>query len=415
MTRRSSAEDELRQIAPAVLGALLRRHGNLDLCEDAVQEALVEASADWTEKGIPERPRGWLFTVANRRLIDHVRRESARRKREERFMVGAPPAEFLRIPGEAVDLDRDDSLMLLFLCCHPALTPPSQIALTLRAIGGLSTQEIASAFLVPETTMAQRISRAKQRIQAAGGSFSMPPLDEVEERVSVVQHVLYLIFNEGYSTTAGPNINRTELTGEAIRLARHLRRLRPDDSETAGLLALMLLTEARRSARTTDSGDLVSLVDQDRGLWNRELINEGVALVTQALSNGPLGTYQLQAAIAAVHDEAGRADETDWPQVLGLYELLEQVAPNPMATLNRAVAVAMVQGPLAGLALMATLDGDSRVCNHHLMFAVRGYLLEMAGDAEAASAAYHSAARRTASLPERRYLGMRAREVLMDA
>jgi RNA polymerase sigma factor (sigma-70 family) len=400
-------EDLLRQLGPQVLGALVHRHGNLDICEDAVQEALLEASVAWSSNGVPERPWGWLVTVARRRLIDHVRSESARRTREDKILIGAAPSELLAFP-EGDQIDRDDSLILLFMCCHPELTAPSQIALTLRAVGGLSTQEIARAFFVPESTMAQRISRAKQRIHEAGAAFSMPPPEELEDRIQVVRHVLYLIFNEGYTTSSGPDINRPELTKEAIRLTRDLHRLRPEDSETAGLLALMLLTEARRPARTTPSGDLVPLAQQDRTRWDQELIREGVTLVTDALTRGPLGANQIQAAIAAVHDEAERNEDTDWPQVLALYETLDQVAPNPMATINQAVAVAMVRGPLAGLALLASLHDDDRVANHHLLLAVRGHLLEMAGSAEAASEAFRAAARRTASLPEKRYLEMRA-------
>ena len=314
MTERTRVEEALRQLAPQVLGALLRRYGNLELCEDAVQEALIEVAADWSKNGIADRPRGWLLTVANRRLIVEIRRETARRGREQRLLVGAPPAELLRASQEGLDNARDDSLLLLFLCCHPALTPPSQIALTLRAVGGLSSSQIAAAFFVPEATMAQRISRAKQRIREVGASFSMPPADEFDDRVAAVQHVLYLIFNEGYTASTGTNSTAIELTSEAIRLTRELRRQRPTDTETAGLLALMLLTEARRGARLTEGGELVSLADQDRGLWDQELIAEGVELITDALSATPLGAYQLQAAIAAVHDEAAIADETDWPR-----------------------------------------------------------------------------------------------------
>jgi RNA polymerase sigma factor (sigma-70 family) len=401
-------EDLLRQLVPQVLGALLRRYGNLDLCEDAVQDALIDVSADWTRRGIPEHPRGMLQTVANRRMIDHVRSESARRAREQRVVVGAPPAELLHLPDVDDGRDRDDSLRLLLMCCHPAVSPPSQIALTLRAIGGLSTAEIAGAFFVPEATMAQRISRAKQRIREVGASFSMPPPDELEDRIRVVQHVLYLIFNEGYTTSSGPDIHRTDLTREAIRLTRQLHRLRTGDSETAGLLSLMLLTEARRAARTNQSGALVPLAEQDRSAWDGDLIAEGVNLVTEALGQGPLGAYQLQAAIAAVHDEAPSAAETDWPQILALYETLDRVAPNPMATLNRSVAVGMVHGPLAGLALLGSLADDRRVADHHLYFAVRGHLLELAGDTEGATEAFRVAARRTASLPEKRYLASRA-------
>jgi RNA polymerase sigma factor (sigma-70 family) len=412
VTQARAAEDLLRELAPQVLGALVRRHSQLDICEDAVQEALLEASAEWPKSGVPEYPAGWLLTVATRRLIDHVRSDSARRRREERIVVGAPPAELAGLPDEEADNDRDDSLVLLYMCCHPALNSPAQVALTLRAVGGLSTAEIAGAFFVPETTMGQRISRAKQRLRDADAVFSLPPPEEVEERTRAVRHVLYLIFNEGYTSSSGPQVNRAELTTEAIRLAREVHRLRPADTETTGLLALMLLTEARRRARTTPDGDVVPLAEQDRTLWDKELVQEGVALVTGALSDGPLGSYQLQAAIAAVHDEAERVEDTDWAQVVALYELLDQISPNPMATLNHSVALAMVSGPAAGLDLLATLQTDPRVSQHHLFYAVRGHLLDMAGNYTAASKAFETAARHTASQPEKRYLLKRSKQVL---
>ena len=404
----SDVEDLLRALAPQVLGVLLRRHQAFDLCEDAVQEALLSAAMDWPAKGIPENPRAWLITVATRRLIDEVRSERSRREREDRLTFGAPPGELGRYPGDGREPDRDDTLALLLLCCHPSLTPPTQIALTLRAVGGLTTAEIASAFFVPEATMAQRVSRAKQRIREAGATFSMPPAEELDERIQAVCHVLYLVFNEGYTATAGEQVNRVDLSVEAIRLARGLHRLRPGDSEISGLLALMLLTEARRAARVDDAGGLVSLADQDRGRWDRAVIAEGVALVTDALATGPVGAYQVQAAIAAVHDEAATAEETDWPQILALYELLDRIAPNPMATLNRALAVAMVRGPDAGLRLLDTLGEDDRVARHHRLYAMRGHLLELAGSPGAAHDAFEEAARRTASIPERRYLRGRA-------
>ena len=377
----------------------MRRYGRFDACEDAVQEALLAAALQWPDEGVPESPQGWLLTVASRRLVDEVRSESARRRREEAIAAEVQP-------GEA--LDEDDKLTLLFMCCHPALSPPSQLALTLRAVGGLTTGQIASAFLVPEATMAQRISRAKQRIRATGIPFRMPPPEERDERLRVVLHVLYLIFNEGYTATSGPDLQRRELTREAIRLTRDVRRLLPDDGEVAGLLALMLLTDARRAARSRDDGTLVPLAEQDRSLWDRELIREGVELITATLARAPIGPYQLQAAIAALHDEAPRPQDTDWPQILALYDVLERLSPNPVVTLNRAVAVAMVRGPQAGLDLLETLDDDERVAAHHRLEVVRGHLLEMAGDHEAAIASYRIAARRTTSLPERRYLEGRA-------
>jgi RNA polymerase sigma factor (sigma-70 family) len=392
-------EDLLHRLAPQVLGALVRRYGRFDACEDAVQEALLAAALQWPVEGEPDDPAAWLITVASRRLADQLRSEGARRRREEAVAAEVPA-------GEAVD--EDDTLTLLFMCCHPALSPPSQLALTLRAVGGLTTAQIASAFLVPEATMAQRISRAKQRIRATAIPFRMPPESERDERLRVVLHVLYLIFNEGYTATSGPDLQRLELTREAIRLTREVRRLLPDDGEVAGLLALMLLTDARRAARTRPDGALVPLAKQDRALWDRELIREGVELVTGTLARAPIGPYQVQAAIAAIHDEAPRADDTDWAQILALYEVLERLSPNPMVTLNRAVAVAMVHGPQAGLDLVETLDDDDRVATHHRLEVVRGHLLEMAGDRAAAINSYRTAARRTTSLPERRYLEGRA-------
>jgi RNA polymerase sigma factor (sigma-70 family) len=399
----------VRRLVPEVLSALVRRHGHFDACEDAVQEALLAAAAQWPVQGWPDNPKAWLVTVASRRLTDQLRSNAARRRREETEAARAPPpldgADF----GDAGSPPaRDDTLTLLFLCCHPALSPASQVALTLRAVGGLSTAEIAGAFLVPEATMAQRISRAKQRIKAAGATFELPPRAEHARRLGVVVHVLYLIFNEGYTATSGTQLVRAELTAEAIRLARQLHRVVPGNSEVAGLLALMLLTDARRPARTAPDGSLVPLSEQDRTLWNADAIAEGVALVTRALSTGPLGPYQLQAAIAAVHDEAPTAEATDWPQILALYALLERVAPNPMATLNRAVALAMVQGPAAGLAVLDTLSTDDRIAASHHLLSVRAHLLEMAGDHDAARAGYREAARRTTSEPERRHLLTRA-------
>ncbi len=401
MRTEARLDDLLRRLAPQILGALVRRYGHFEASEDAVQEALLAAATQWPERGLPESPRGWLITVASRRLTDQLRSDSARRRREDVTAALVPPDP--RDPA-----GRDDTLTLLFLCCHPGLSEASQIALTLRAVGGLTTAEIARAFLAPEATMAQRISRAKQRIRADGASFELPPEAERADRLRVVLHVLYLIFNEGYTASSGPDLQRSELTGEAIRLTRAVHGLLPDDGEVAGLLALMLLTDARRPARTGPDGGLVPLAEQDRGRWNRDAIREGVALVTEALSAGPVGPYQLQAAIAAVHDEAPSAAETDWAQIVGLYDLLERVGPNPMVTLNHAVAVAMTRGPQAGLDLLRGLEADDRMVGHHRVDAVRAHLLEMAGDADAARASYRSAARRTTSLPEQRYLEARA-------
>ncbi|WP_336206658.1 RNA polymerase sigma factor [Nonomuraea sp. LPB2021202275-12-8] len=400
-----AVEEALRELAPRVLGVLVRRHGQFDACEDAVQEALLDAAVQWPEQGMPDNPRAWLVTVATRRLTDQVRSESARRRREESAAARVPADEFVTpAPGDERLPDRDDTLTLLFLCCHPALSQSSQLALTLRAVGGLTTAQIAAAFLVPEATMAQRISRAKQRVRAAGVPFGLPPEPERAERLRVVLHVLYLIFNEGYTATSGPDLHRAELTGEAIRLTRAVRRLLPEDGEVAGLLALMLLTEARRPARTDGEGRLIPLAEQDRGLWDRDAIAEGVALVTGALSGSPLGPYQLQAAIAAVHDEAPSDAATDWRQILALYGVLSGMADNPVIKLNQAVAAAMVHGPRAGLGLLDEVAADERLSDHHRLASVRAHLLERAGEAEAAVAAYREAARRTTSLPERRYL-----------
>jgi predicted RNA polymerase sigma factor len=366
-----------------------------------VQEALLAATQQWAEHGIPDEPRSWLVTVASRRLVDEWRSESARRRREETTTA-------LELPVRGRLTAHDDTLTLLFLCCHPSLSVPSQLALTLRAVGGLTTAEIANAFLVPEATMAQRISRAKQNIKSSGLRFDLPPEPERAERLRIVLHVLYLVFNEGYTTSAGPTLHRADLTTEAIRLSRLLHRLIPGDGEVAGLLALMLLTDARRPARTDADGSIVPLADQQRALWNTAQVEEGVALITRTLGTAPIGPYQLQAAIAAVHDEAATAEETDWPQILALYEVLERVSPGPVVTLNRAVAVAMVDGPRAGLALLGTLEEDDRMAHTHRLDAVRGHLLELAGDDVAAREAYLRAARMTASIPEQRYLALRA-------
>jgi RNA polymerase sigma factor (sigma-70 family) len=394
-------EDLLRELAPQVLGTLVRRHGQFDACEDAVQEALLAAALQWAAKGVPDNPRSWLLTVASRRLVDEWRSESARRRREETTAA-------LDLPLREQVASHDDTLTLLFLCCHPSLSVPSQLALTLRAVGGLTTAEIARAFLVPEATMAQRISRAKERIKSTGMKFDLPPEAERADRLRVVLQVLYLVFNEGYMTSSGSALHRADLTTEAIRLARMLHQLAPGEGEVAGLLALMLLTEARRPARMDADGWLIPLDDQRRDLWNTAQIAEGVALLTRTLGKFRVGPYQLQAAIAAVHDEAPRAMETDWPQILALYEVLEQVSPGPVVTLNRAVAVARVNGPRAGLALLGTLDTDERMAYTHRLEAVRGHLLEQAGDLVEARESYQRAARMTASLPEQRYLALRA-------
>ncbi|MFE5912991.1 RNA polymerase sigma factor [Streptomyces wedmorensis] len=412
MTRPHETEDLLRAYAPQVLGALVRRYGDFDLCEDAVQEALIAAARQWPADGVPDHPRGWLLTVAARRYVDLVRSESARRRREDAVALATPASELLaHAADDTPGGDRDDSLSLLFLCCRPELSPPSRIALTLRAVGGLTTAQIAAAFLVPESTMAQRISRAKQTIKAGGWSLALPEGTDRTERLAEVRHVLYLVFNEGYTASGGDALTAPELSTEAIRLARLLHGLVPDDTETAGLLALMLLTDARRPARTGPLGELVPLAEQDRGSWDARLVEEGVELISRTLPRGEVGPYQLQAAIAAVHDEAGSAEATDWPQILALYELLERTGPNPMVTLNRAVAVAMVHGPRAGLDLLDGLAEDRRLARHHRLLATRAHLLELLGDKESAADAYREAARHTTSAPERRHLTERARRL----
>jgi RNA polymerase sigma factor (sigma-70 family) len=395
----SGYEDVWRAASPLVLAALLRRYGDFEACEDAVQEALLAAARQWPEEGVPENPRAWLITVASRRLIDARRAEHARAERE---VAVSDLAE----PGPASE--RDDSLALLLLCCHPVLSRPSQVALTLRAVGGLGTDRIARAFLVPESTMAQRISRAKARLREVDAPFALPSPAELPERVAAVAHVLYLIFTEGHTATAGAGLTDVSLAGEAIRLTRRLHHLLPGDSEVMGLLALMLLTDARRPARLDDTGALVPLADQDRTRWDLELVAEGVGLVEAALPSGPVGPYQLQAAIAAVHAEAPTAPATDWQQIEVLYAMLADLMPSPVVILNRAVAVAETRGPEAGLAMVEPLLDDPSLRRTHRLHAVRAHLLDRLGRTDEARAAYAEAARLATSVPEQRYLSARA-------
>lgn len=406
----------LRELAPQVLGIVCRRYRDFEAAEDAVQEALFAAATQWPKQGVPENPRAWLVHVAGNRMKDQLRSEIARRKRETKHVTEVPDDEqIVPSPDEAI-AETDDTLLLLFMCCHVSLTRTSAIALTLRAVGGLTTTEIAHAFLVPEATMAQRISRAKQLIKKSGVEFRMPtgfgaePRQgaERDERLEAVLHVLYLIFNEGYATSEGTELARVDLSSEAIRLARGVRHLLPNHGEVAGLLALMLLTDARREARSGPAGEIIPLDEQDRTLWDRAKIEEGVALISATLAQSPPGPYQLQAAIAALHDEAKTANETDWPQILALYSVLEHMTDNPMVTLNRAIAAAMVEGPARGLELLAPLDEDPRLANHHRLAAVRAHLHDKLGYRELARTAYLRAAELTASLPERNYLLMKA-------
>lgn len=395
-------------LAPTILGALVRRYGHFDLAEDAVQEALIAATLQWPEKGRPDDPTAWLIRVASRRLVDALRTAEARELRERRARAEHARSDGIDVPS------RDDTLVLLTLCCHPDLTRSSQLALTLRAVGGLTTAEIARAFFVPETTMAQRISRAKATIRRSGARFTLPDEPELSSRIATVRQVLYVMFTEGHFASAGPTLQRRTLADEAIRLARLLHDARTDDAETAGLLALLLLTDARRAARTRD-GALVPLDEQDRSLWDTDLIAEGATLVETTLTaTNRLGPYQLQAAIAAVHDEAAAASDTDWAQIIALYDLLETVAPNPMTSLNKAVALAEVHGPSAGLAILDTLGDDPRLAHHHRLFAARAFLLERASESDAAATAYREAARRATSIVERRHLDRRARRVRTD-
>lgn len=396
----------LRELAPQALSPLMRRFRDFAAAEDAVQEALIAAAAQWPRDGVPANPRGWLIQVASRRMTDLIRSEAARRRREQ---VVADEAERLALPVDtSMETGEDDTLVLLFMCCHPALTPTSAIALTLRAVGGLTTAEIANAFLVPEATMAQRISRAKQSISESGIPFQLPTAEDRAQRLRAALHVLYLIFNEGYTSSAGPQLRRADLSDEAIRLTRIVYERQPGDTEVAGLLALMLLTDARRAARTGPNGELIPLAQQDRALWDRQQITEGIELLSAALPKGSVGPYQLQAAIAAVHDEAARPEDTDWPQILALYELLKRMSDNPMIRLNHAVAAAMVHGPRKGLELLDALDSDTRLTERHRLEAVRAHLLEMAGDHQTAIRHYRIAASRATSIPERNYLMMQA-------
>jgi RNA polymerase sigma factor (sigma-70 family) len=404
VTGPASTEGLLRELAPRVLGAVARRYGDFADAEDAVQEALLAAATTWPAQGQPDNPLGWLIRVAARRLTDAYRSDEARRRREllaASWSMPAPAPE----PG-ADDTGRDDTLILMFMCCHPSLAPGSAIPLTLRAVGGLTTREIATAFLVPEATMAQRISRAKAVVKASGEPFALPPPGQQAARLRSVLHVLYLLFNEGYASSSGPDLARADLSGEAIRLARVLRASLPGNPEVTGLLALMLLTDARRPARTGDRGELIPLAEQQRSRWDRDLIAEGVALITGALRQGQAGEYQLQAAIAAVHDQAASHASTDWAKILSLYTVLERMTGNPMVTLNRAVAAAMVHGPQAGLAMLDGLAG--RLGEHHRFHAVRAHLLELAGDTEAARAEFAAAAARATNVRERDYLTTQA-------
>ena len=415
MTAGVLLEEVWRQESPHVLAALMRRHGDLADCEDAAQEALVAAAEQWPQEGVPEYPRGWLIRVASRRLVDRIRSDQARSAREETDGVAQPADAFTAPAADEPDDSGDDALLLVLLCCHPALSRPSQVALTLRAVSGLATADIAAAFLVPETTMAQRLSRARNTLRDNAVRFERPTTDELPTRVAAVLDVLYLVFNEGYARTSGPRLVETSLAEEAIRLTRQLHAYLPDHDEVAGALALMLLTHARRDARVDARGDLVPLAEQDRCRWDAANITEGVAILEEVLPRGHVGAHQLQAAIAALHAEAARYEDTDWAQIVVLYTMLAEVAPSPAVTLNRAVAVGMASGPDAGLAALGPLVDDPALRRYHRLPAVRAHLFELAGDRAAAAAEYARAAELTSSWPEQRYLASRLARVRSDA
>jgi RNA polymerase sigma factor (sigma-70 family) len=407
-------EDLLRRLAPQVLGAVVRRYGNFATAEDAVQEALLAAYGQWPREGIPGNPRAWLITVAARRLTDLLRSEHARRHREDTVAKWPLPDQWLAPAADGPQTAGDDTLTLLFLCCHSSLSPASQIGLTLRAVGGLTTAEIARAFLVPQATMTRRISRAKQLIKESGLPFGLPPEPERARRLDAVLHVLYLIFNEGYVSTSGPRLHRVELSTEAIRLTRMLYQLTDADPEVSGLLALMLLTDARRPARTGPGGELIPMHEQDRTRWNSGHIAEGLELINDALPRGAAGPYQIQAAIAAIHDEAPTADATDWPQLVALYEVLMSSSDNPVIALNHAVAVAMHRGPHQGLGLLERLARDQRIAQDHRLDAARAHLLEMTGQYRSARDSYRDAAQRATNLQQQRYLHTKAARLADD-
>jgi predicted RNA polymerase sigma factor len=401
VTATTTIEGLLHEAVPQALAVVARRHAFAD-CEDAVQEAVIAALRTWPDGGIPDRPVGWLVRVASRQLLGRHRSDSARHRREQ------VAASWALDPPDPVP-DRDDTLTLLFMCCHDALTPAAAIPLTLRAVGGLTTREIADAFLVREATMAQRISRAKATIRSSPEPFALPSADAYPRRLRSVLHVLYLMFNEAHTSSAGSELARPDLATEAIRIARMVHAARPDDPEVAGLLALMLLTDARRHARTGPEGELIPLPEQDRGRWDRTMIREGVELVTSALSRHQPGEYQLQAAIAAVHDQAPTYDDTNWNEILALYNVLDRISTNPIITVNRAVATAMVQGHAAGLQVLDVVA--DALSSHHRYHAVRAHLLERAGRTADALVEYDLAIRRVTNLRERTYLQLRAASV----
>ena len=415
MDRAVELDRLLRTESGRIVGALMRRFGDLDLAEDCYQDACLAAWEHWADDGVPDNPGGWLMAAARNRAVDRVRRE-ARRLGKETESSGLRPGELLAVAGPE-DLPGpldDDELQLLLLCCHPALAPEAQVALTLRTVGGLTTPEIARAFLLPLPTMAQRLARAKRKIALAGIPFRLPADDELADRLAAVREVVYLVFSEGYAATGTDSVVRPDLSTEAIRLGRLLAALIPDDAETTALLALMLLHDARRPARVGAGGELIPLEEQDRSSWDARQIDEGLGLVDAALVTGPVGPYQVQAAVAALHAQAASAAETDWPQILGLYRLLETLAPGPVVTLNWLVALAMVEGPGAALVELDRLSaaGVLSPLPEHRGPAVRAHLLERAGRHEEAAVEYRRAAAAADTEPERAYLCRRLASVM---